>query len=322
MNPAVPPPNESEVVTPTVPKPLTSRLGFKPALSALGMWDPTISETAIATLRSMAKGDSIDIKDRDVWTRTLRSRCEFMQQLYDNPDFMLLCEDTIQSLDRYPGREQLNKTQMTKVFEHLAKYGWALSPRMWTREEILLMCVILVDPALYFDDIRQKDRGRSGEAFQNRGMAALDGRVQAVMHARLSAYGFIDSHSHLPSSVPAGVVINSGGSYRQLSTWKYLNSARFVTDPSAQHSVIQVQGAPEYVFCNAFYIATTTKRLSGQPVYVSISPDEMYGPKSPSEWDSEPLVKSLSKRHPMVALLRRPKTKSAGESWATERVTF
>ena len=44
---------------------------------------------------------------------------------------------------------------------------------MWTREEILLMCVILVDPALYFDDIRQKDRGRSGEAFQNRGMAAV-----------------------------------------------------------------------------------------------------------------------------------------------------
>ena len=202
MNPAVPPPNESEVVTPTVPKPLTSRLGFKPALSALGMWDPTISETAIATLRSMAKGDSIDIKDRDVWTRTLRSRCEFMQQLYDNPDFMLLCEDTIQSLDRYPGREQLNKTQMTKVFEHLAKYGWALSPRMWTGEEILLMCVLLVDPALYFDDIRRKDRGRSGEAFQNRGMAALDDRVQAVMHERLSAYGFIDSHSHLPSSVP------------------------------------------------------------------------------------------------------------------------
>ncbi len=33
---------------------------------------------------------------------------------------------------------------MTKVFEHLAKYGWALSPRMWTREEHLLMCVILL----------------------------------------------------------------------------------------------------------------------------------------------------------------------------------
>ena len=176
--------------------------GSASALSALGMWDPTISETAIATLQSMAKGDSMAIKDRLMWTRTLRSRCEFMQQLYENPDFMLLCEDTIESLDRYPGREQWNKTQMTKVFEHLAKYGWALSPRMWTREEILLMCVILVDPALYFDDIRQKDRGRSGEAFQNRGMAALDGRVQAVMHARLSAYGFVDSHSHLPSSVP------------------------------------------------------------------------------------------------------------------------
>jgi hypothetical protein len=66
--------------------------------------------------------------------------------------------------------------------------GWALSHRMWTREEILLMCVILVDPALYFDDIRQKNRGRSGEAFQNRGMAALDDRVQAIMQARLSAY--------------------------------------------------------------------------------------------------------------------------------------
>ena len=288
------------------------------------MWDPTISETAIATVQSLARGGSMAIKDRLMWTKTLRSRCDFMQQLYENSDFMLLCDDTIELLDRYPGREPLNNTQMTMLFEHLAKYGWALSPRMWTREEILLMCVILVDPALHFVDIRQKDKGRSGEAFQNRGMAALDDRVQEVMHARLSAYGFLESHSHLPSSVPAGVVLNSGGSYRQLSTWEYLKSARFETDPSAQHSVIQVRGAPDYVFCNAFYVTTTTKRPSGQPVYVSISPDEMYGPNdtvtSPSNWDSEPLVKPLVKGHPLVALLQKPKkkTKSADDSWATE----
>jgi hypothetical protein len=46
------------------------------ALSALGMWDPTISEAAIVTLQSMARGGSMAIKDRLMWTKTLRSRCD------------------------------------------------------------------------------------------------------------------------------------------------------------------------------------------------------------------------------------------------------
>jgi hypothetical protein len=62
-----------------------------------------------------------------------------------------------------------------------------------------------MDKHLLFDDIQQKDKGRSGENFQNRGMAALDDRVQQIMHDRLHKYGFIDRSLHLPSSVPSGV---------------------------------------------------------------------------------------------------------------------
>ena len=125
-----------------------------------------------------------------------------------------------------------------------------------------------MDANLQFDDIRQKDKGKTGEIGQNRGMAALDDRVQSVMHARLTHYGFVDAALHLPCSVPAGVVLNSCGSYLQLATWQYLKTARFITDPSVSAPLIQVSGAPEYVYCNSYYMATTTKRPIGNTVYV------------------------------------------------------
>ena len=117
---------------------------------------------------------------------------------------------------------------------------------MWTAHEIVVLCVILVDPGLQFTAILQKDKGKSGEMRQNRAMACLDNRVQQIMYSRLKAYGFVNN-SHVPPDVPAGVVLNSGGSYLQLATWEYLCCARLVTDFSVNPSIIHVTGAPQYV---------------------------------------------------------------------------
>jgi hypothetical protein len=134
-----------------------------------------------------------------------------------------------------------------------------------------------LDPALQFNPILQKDLGKDGERDQNRGMATLDDRVQAVLYQRLHAYKVIDPEKHLPKFVPAAVVLNSGGSYRQLATWEYLKTARFVSDQSVKQPFLQVSGAPEYLNCNAIFMATTA-RLDGSVIYVSISPTELHGP--------------------------------------------
>ncbi len=89
----------------------------------------------------------------------------------------------------------------------------------------------------------------------------------------------IDPENHLPKFVPAAVVLNSGGSYKQFAIWEYLMTARFVSDQGVTHPFLQVSGAPDFLNCNAVYIATTS-RLDGAVVYVSISPTELYGPST------------------------------------------
>jgi hypothetical protein len=186
------------------------------------------------------------------------------------------------------------------------------------------MCIITTDANLQFDGIIQKDKGKEKEKLQNRGMAPLDNRVQEIMHARLVQYQLCDPALHLPPSVPSAVVLNSCGSYLQMATWEYVKGARFVTDPTVQHPLIHVTGAPGYVHCNAYYVATSTTRPNGSTVYVSVSPDEMYGPVKTAndsrEWDGVPLAKSLPADHPLNRFLTRSKKKSP--VWATERVAY
>ncbi len=71
--------------------------------------------------------------------------------------------------------------------------------------------------------------------------------------------------------------------------------------------------------------STSTTRPNGSTVYVSVSPDEMYGPLKNSEdsreWDGVPLAKSLHGDHPLKRLLTR-RTKAKRALWATERVAY
>jgi hypothetical protein len=290
------------------------------ALECASACDLSLTERAIATLQSLAAGGELSEKEFQDWFAELDTRCTFLARLYGEVDYINMCEETLELLEQYEGRQIVSLRDMKSYHEHLRIHGWVISPRMWTAHEIIVFCVILVDPGLQFNSILQKDKGKSGEAFQNRAMACLDHRVQKVMYSRLKLYGFIDV-GHLPDDVPAGVVLNSGGSYLQLGTWEYLHCARFITDPTVAPSIIIVQGAPEYTGANAVYVATTTRRPSGQPVYVSISPLEMHGPppgkEDPKAWDGVPLQQSLPPTHEL-----RSAVENAEGQWATERVLY
>ena len=296
----------------------------KPASNAvlidcLSACDASRTHAAIATLEYLDAGSTLIPKEYTFWQSELRSRCEFLARLYQDDDYTTLCVETLNLLDAYKGRE--TQGDFAAYHDHLGRYGWVISPRMWTAHEIVVLCVILVDPGLQFSAILQKDKGKIGEKRQNRAMACLDNRVQQIMYSRLKSYGFVNN-GHLPPDVPAGVVLNSGGSYLQLATWEYLHCARLVTDFSVNPSIIRVTGAPEYTGGNAVYVATTTRRLSGEPVYVSLSPLEMNGPppgkEDPASWDGTPLQESLPNKHVLCELVDSTEAKK----WATERVLY
>jgi hypothetical protein len=279
--------------------------------------DLTVTDRAIATLQSLDKGGDISPKELNEWIECLKNRCQYLAQLYGNQDYIVLGEETLCLLENYGGREFLTAAELKTMHDLLKLYGWVISPRMWTKEEVIVFCVILLDPRLYFNGILQKDKGSSGESLQNRGMANLNSRVQQIMYSRLESYGFIDK-GHLPPDVPAAVVLNSGGSYLQLTTWEYLASSRFVTDPTVHEAIIEVSGAPGFTHCDAIYVATKT-RHQGSVVYVSVSPLEVYGPKKgkedPKAWDGRPLKPALPDE--VISMID-----NVVGTWATERVLY
>jgi hypothetical protein len=196
-----------------------------------------------------------------------------------------------------------------------------LSPRMWTREEIAVMCVIILDPKLRFINILQKNDEKD-EDRQNRGMACLDPRVQAIMYSRLKQYKFVSEDKHLPMDVPAAVILNSGGCYLQRATWQYPVDCRFVVDDTVDAMLFWVTKTPEYTSCDGLYIATKTRRPNDQPVYVGISPTQFFGrpEKDKQDWDSEPMKNALSPGHVLFEYFIEEDC--VGKDFKAERVLY
>jgi hypothetical protein len=232
-----------------------------------------------------------------------------------------MISETIHLLKQYSGRQILDDRDLTVFHDDLKAHGWVLSPRMWTREEIAVMCIILLDPKLLFNAVLQKN-GKDDENRQNRGMACLDSRVQAIMYSRLKQYKFVLEDKHLPMDVPAAVVLNSGGSYLHMGTWEYLDSSRFVVDNNVDALLFEVINAPPYTNCNGVYIATKTHRGNGQPVYVGISPTQFFGQTKNEQqiWNGVPMVRALSHNHVLRDYFDQKDCK--GQVFAAERVLF
>ena len=184
------------------------------------------------------------------------------------------------------------------------------------------MCVILLDPKYMFNNILQKNITEDEEKYQNRGMACLDPRVQAIMYSRLKQYKFVLEDTHLPSDIPAAVVLNSGGSYLQTGTWEYSGDCRFVVDDTVDAMLFEVTQTPAYTSCDGVYIATKTRRPNGEPVYVGISPTQFFGKSKTAQqiWDSVPMKKALSRDHVLHQYFDRRACK--GLDFKAERVSY
>lgn len=95
--------------------------------------------------------------------RMLSNRCIALFNFYHNPGFMKLLAEAKAALAAYGGKQD---PMLPKALElQLRKYGFVLTPRMWTRLELACIMVLLLDPNLCYLNINQK---RGNEHFQNR----------------------------------------------------------------------------------------------------------------------------------------------------------
>jgi hypothetical protein len=136
---------------------------------------------------------------------------------------------------------------------------------MWIKEEILCICIALLDPRLLYTGIEQKDGIDSVDSF--RVMAVLDSRVQRIFYDR-----FVNPRWH-PKRLQSfsSVVINGSGSWKQEANWKFSEQFRLVADVTANPFMISI-GTDECAALEAggVYVASTTKK-NGKPVYVQVS---------------------------------------------------
>jgi hypothetical protein len=91
-------------------------------------------------------------------------------------------------------------------------------------------------------------------------MALLPARLQTIFYARLKKFHCV--HACHPNALASygGVAICSGGSYKSLNDWTYLEASRFRAnfDSNPEWPLIyEVTGAPACFLANGPYLKTT-----------------------------------------------------------------
>jgi hypothetical protein len=193
--------------------------------------------------------------------------------MYHNSNYTKMVSDTLKELEQYAGPERPCVPHSKAFLLYLEKYGFCVTPRMFSKSEILCIAIAMLDTRHHFVKIEQKTGKENGF----RGMAFLDPRVQRVMIKRLQRYGFANSRFH-PEYLQtfSSVVINGGGSWLQCSDWEFNLQSRFVMDCSVTPFAIALSDSPGVLEANGLYVATKTKR-NGKAVYVQVSLIEFEG---------------------------------------------
>jgi hypothetical protein len=228
---------------------------------------------AISCLESLDQGDVEHPSVFQQLTVRIRDMAQSLAAMYHNPNYTQMVTQTLQELATYGGPE-LPQLPHSKVFlELLQKYGFCVTPRMFSKSEILCIAIAMLDTRHHFTRIVQK----TGKETGFRGMAFLDPRVQRVLLKRLQRYGFAYPRFH-PEFLNnfSSVVINGGGSWLQSSNWEFNVQSRFVMDCSVLPFAIALSDSPGVLEANGLYVATRTRR-KGKPVYVQVSLIEFNG---------------------------------------------
>jgi hypothetical protein len=125
---------------------------------------PNSTETCIDILELLAAGKTVHADVEKEGLAMLVGRCRALQSLYANQEFQEFLAIAQEALETYEGKQSPHAR--TFVLRELKKFGFVVSPRMWSKLELLMLMVIILDPKLMYMGIRQKDR--KDERDQNR----------------------------------------------------------------------------------------------------------------------------------------------------------
>jgi hypothetical protein len=230
---------------------------------------------AISCLESFDRGDVEHPSVFKQLEERIRALAASLAAMYHNSNYLNMVEATLLELEDYAGPQPACLPYSKTFVEMLEKHGFCVTPRMFTKSEILCIGIAMLDSRHHFNRIEQK----SGDERGFRGMAFLDPRVQRVLLRRLQRYGFTNPRFH-PECLQSfsSVVINGGGSWLQSSNWEFNLQSRFVMDCDARPFAIAVSDSPGVLEGNGLYVASKTRRHN-KPVYVQVSLIEFMGVK-------------------------------------------
>ena len=231
---------------------------------------------AITCLLSLDRGEAEHPSVFKKLKQRLQHLAASLSVLYHNTNYTKMVSDTLQELKSYAGPERPQLPHSKVFLDLLEKHGFCVTPRMFSKSEILCIAIAMLDTRHHYIRILQK----TGDERGFRGMAFLDPRVQCVMIKRLQRYGFASSRFH-PDSLQtfSSVVINGGGSWLQSSNWEFNLQSRFVMDCTVKPFAIALSDSPGVLESNGLYVASTARR-NNKPVYVQVSYIEFEGSAS------------------------------------------
>ena len=232
---------------------------------------------AIDCLESLDRGE---IEHPETWSglvKRIKSIAASLASIYCNKSYNTMVSETLAELEGYAGPEAPRLPHSKIFLSLLAKHGFCITPRMYSKCEILCIGIVMLDSQHHYVRIQQKaGNKKGGDGF--RGMALLDPRVNRVMYNRLKRYGFANPRFHPTALHPfSSVVINGGGCWLQSSDWDFTLQSRFRVNPEAIPFAFVVSKTPGVLEANGLYVATTLERNS-HSVYVQVSAIEFSGP--------------------------------------------
>jgi hypothetical protein len=108
-------------------------------------------------------------------------------------------------------------------------------------------------------------------------MAVLPSRLQDVLYARLQRYNCVSNEHAKRLAKYGGVAICSGGCYKSIYDWRYLDTSLFradFTDSDSWPLIFEVKNAPACYLANGPYLRTSS-RFNNCPVYAQITQLEL-----------------------------------------------
>ena len=231
-------------------------------------------EYNIQTLWNYLKSNGSDTHSFELkMEQRLMTLCTYHADLYQDSRFNDIGLRLIKDAQSIIKGSRPSKFQKIMLVFHLIRFGWFLTPVLWTRAELLFLLTAVFDPRLLFVHVVQKNAKHVYEQTQNRGMASCSKYLSKILFDRLEEFDLLSNEHECGDAV----VLDSNGSY--LQHYQAVRTTN-VFKAMSPHKVVMVSNAPPALSCNGCYT-----QISG-----TLYAQNIAFPNSSSEFKPEPRI--------------------------------